>query len=243
MTMDAHEQRRYRRAPVPVHFPTFAEMPESKRHLESRTTLYQILKLAFADRACIGCDQFVYWDPTDPKACLAPDAFLRLGAKDELFASWKVWERGAPHLAVEVVSIHDSRDEVWERKFDKYRRLGVRELVLFDLEAHAAPLRVWDAVDGDLVERELILPRRTQCGPLELSWVVVDDEELGLSLRLADSATGAFLPTPAEAERERAEAERERARAERERARAERERGEIRIRALEEELARLKASG
>jgi hypothetical protein len=54
-------------------------VPESKRHLRQRTTLYQVLVLAFRERAAIGCDQFVYWDPTELRQCLARDAFVRWG--------------------------------------------------------------------------------------------------------------------------------------------------------------------
>jgi hypothetical protein len=43
--------RRYVRAPVPIRFPEAELVPESKRHLKQRTTLFQILELAFADRA------------------------------------------------------------------------------------------------------------------------------------------------------------------------------------------------
>lgn len=32
---------------------------------------------------------------------------LALRRTDELFGSWKVWERGAPHVAVEIISDHD----------------------------------------------------------------------------------------------------------------------------------------
>src|SRR5437773_596796 len=101
-TEDGARERRYVREPRAIRFPTEAEVPETKRHLEVRTALYQILKHALGERALIGSDQFVYWDPTDPSECLAPDAFVRLGARDELFDSWKTWERGAPHLAVEI---------------------------------------------------------------------------------------------------------------------------------------------
>ena len=71
-----------------LRFPVQAEVPETKRHLELRTLLYQFLKLAFSERAAIGRDQFVYWDPSDPRACLAPDGFLRFGEVNDLFPSW-----------------------------------------------------------------------------------------------------------------------------------------------------------
>src|SRR5262245_4315000 len=129
MAMSGGHELRYVRAPVPVVFPSEAEVPESKRHLKLRTLLHQLLELAFADRAAIGSDQFVYWDPTDPRACVAPDAFVRLGEPDSLFESWKAWERGAPHLAVEIISRSDARDRDWETTLSRYRRLGVSELV------------------------------------------------------------------------------------------------------------------
>ena len=188
---------------MPLVFPSEQKVPESKRHLKLRTLLYQLLDLAFAKEAAIGCDQFVYWDPTDPKACLAPDAFVRLGQPDSLFRSWKAWEHGAPHVAVEIISDSDERDRDWETKLSRYRRLGVTELVRFDPDARERSLRVWDLVDHDLVERELpagAVPSRCLPG----HWVVRDDAELGLSLRLSRDGLGEDLyPTPAEANAQR----------------------------------------
>ncbi len=108
---------RYVRAPVPVHFPEHEQVPESKRHFRLRTLLYEVLALAFADRATIGSDSVhVLGTRPTPKRCLAPDAFVRLGEADHLFRSWKVWERGAPHLAIEIISDGDDRDSDWEAK-------------------------------------------------------------------------------------------------------------------------------
>ena len=95
---DGHELR-YVRPPVPLVFPSEQEVPETKRHLKLRTLLFELLELAFAERAAIGCDQFVYWDPTDPKACLAPDAFVRLGQPDFLFRSLANLVRNAVRYA------------------------------------------------------------------------------------------------------------------------------------------------
>ena len=71
----------------------------------------------------------VYWDPTDPSRCLAPDAFVRLGVPDSIFGSWKTWERGAPEVAVEIVSDSDVSEASWDAKLLRYQELGVRELV------------------------------------------------------------------------------------------------------------------
>jgi hypothetical protein len=198
-------QPRYLRAPVPVHFPEAERVPESKCHLRQKTILWQILELALRERAAIGCDQFVYWDPTDPRQCLAPDAFVRLGAPDDQFRTWKVWERGAPDVAVEIFNSMNERDRDRGAKLEKYRRLGVRELVYFDSECDPPLLRVWEAVDGDLVERAidgLLAPSRI----LQASWVVVPDDVNGSLLRLSHDSEGKNLwPTPVENERRAAE--------------------------------------
>ena len=182
--------------PQAVHFPDGAEVPESKLHLWVRTLLFQFLHRAFADIAAVGCDQFVYWDPTDPKACLAPDAFVRFGVRDDLFRSWKVWERGAPHVAVEIGSESDQAG--WDEKLAKYRRLGVSELVWFDPEAPECPLRVWDFVGDDLFERRLFEPW-AQSRHLGGYWLPVEQTGIGLTLRLSHDEHGKHLfPTPAE---------------------------------------------
>lgn len=185
-------------AATDLFFPTADQVPESKRHLKLRTLLYQVLELAFADQAEIGCDQFVYWDATDPRVCLAPDAFVHLGQADTLFDSWKTWERGTPEIAVEIISKSDERDRDWEAKLGRYNRLGVRELIRFDPEATELRLRVWDLSDGRLVERVVVgdsSPSRWLPG----HWLVLSTPELGPSLRLSHDAGGARLyPTPTE---------------------------------------------
>jgi Uma2 family endonuclease len=145
---------RYLREPQPLFFPVDEEMPETRRHLEVRTALFQSLKPAFGDRAVIGSEQLVFWDPTDPRARCAPDVMVRVGERDAPFDSWKVWERGAPHLAVEIISASDSTDTPWSAKLERYRKVGLRELVACDADDPDRPLRIWDFADGDLVERD-----------------------------------------------------------------------------------------
>jgi hypothetical protein len=179
---------RHLRPPRPIHFPSEATVPETKRHLEVRTALYLILKRELASKAHIGSDQFVYWNARDPRVCLAPDVFVHLGGPDARFDSWKTWERGGPpELAVEILS----ENEDWEDKLLRYHELGVRELVQFDL---AGRLRVWDRVDDDLVERETD-GKTSPCLTLGLQWIVapLDGEP---ALRLARE--GKVLPTDAE---------------------------------------------
>lgn len=195
--------------PQALHFPEHEDVPETKRHLELRTLLYLILKLRFAAVAAIGCEQFVYWDPTDATACLAPDAFVRFGGPDEPFGSWKVWERGAPHVAVEIIS--DSDGPAWQRKLESYRRLGVSELVWFNPDVPEQPLRVWDFVGDDLLERKLFEPW-AQSRHLGGYWLPVEVPGQGLTLRLSHDEHGEHLfLTPEETERAQKESETRRA--------------------------------
>jgi Uma2 family endonuclease len=191
--------RRYLRALAPLRFPVEAEMPETRRHLEQRTALFEIVRDAFRDRVTVGSEQFVYWDPTDPRQCCAPDLFVRLGAPDARFESWKVWERGAPELVVEITSRSDASDGPWDDKLDRFRRLGAREVVRFDPDNRDRALRIWDVIDGDPVERDPADPGFLRCDTLGVHFCVREDSEREPMLRLALDPGGLdLLPTPSD---------------------------------------------
>jgi Uma2 family endonuclease len=192
--------RRYLREPVPIFFPEFEEVGENGLHLRLRTTLFLILEHRLGERAFVGSDQFVYWDPTDPRACLSPDACVRLGGPPGPLGSFKAWEHGAPHLGVEILSPSDARDREHEARLERYRRCGIPEVVVYDPDAATDPLRIWDLVDGDLVERDRAATDWRRCDSLAAFWVLTPDARLGTLLRLADHPNGAGLwPTPEEA--------------------------------------------
>ncbi len=227
-------RRRYVRPPQPIHFPASEEMPETNRHLELRTALYLILKRELAARATIGSDQFVDHDPTTAKKKLAPDAFVKLDVPHSVFRVWKTWQRGAPDVAVEVVSDSDEGDEDWNIKLERYRAAGIGEVVRFDPDDAEQPIRVWDHVDGDLVERARPEDGVFECVSLGLFWVAVPHPAFVHMLRLSrDHAGRDLLPTPEEAEQAEARAREAEARA---RVLAEQDRQEeARARALAEQ--------
>jgi Uma2 family endonuclease len=219
-------------------------MPESKLHLKIRTLLFSILE-TFREHVTIGSDQFIYWNAADPSRCVAPDAFVRLGAPDSIFTSWKTWERGAPELAVEVVSDSDEPETSLDEKLRRYHELGVQELIRFDPNApEGERLRAWSRVEGDLVER-VVENDRTPCFPLNLFWVVVPAAGCPAALRLAQDEEGLDLVlTDAESEKARAESEKARAESEKARAASEaeaREAEKARADAAERRLAELEA--
>ncbi|WP_437720842.1 Uma2 family endonuclease [Sorangium sp. So ce861] len=198
----------YSRPPEPVVFPESEEVPETNRHLELRTALYLSFKRELAQVATLGSNQFVYWDPTTSKKRLAPDAFVRLGVPHRTFRTWKTWLHGAPDLGVEIVSESDEGEPDWDEKLARYRASGIREVVRFDPDDRARPIRIWDALDGDLVERSPDDPDLRACEALGLWWTVVEDASIGPMLRLSRDREGRdLLPTPDEAEAQAREAE------------------------------------
>jgi Uma2 family endonuclease len=192
--------RRYLRAPVPIFFPVDEPVPEGRWHRLATEALAQSVEEAFARQVLVSSDQFLYWDPTDPKRCLAPDVAIRLGAPSELVQSWKIWERGAPQVGVEVTSDSDAPELKLEEKLERYRQAGVAEVVRYDRHDRERPIRLWDLLDGDLVERDLADPEALRCTALGWYWFEYDDPELGVSLRLSrDRAGKDLVSTPREA--------------------------------------------
>lgn len=250
MNQSGPEKFEYVRPLRPLHFPGEALVPEFQRHLELRTALYQLLSYYLRGRATVGSDQFLYFDASDPKVCLAPDVVLQLGGDGSEITSWKTWERGTPDLAIEIASRSDAPEVPWKVKLARYHRLGVRELVRFNQKARQE-LRVWDYVEGDLAERKLVPGVPVPCRVLGLWWVLVEHERWGAMLRLAHDPQGSELVKTqteteialrqAEAAARQAEAAARQAEAARHLAEAEARRAaETRVQELEAELERLR---
>ncbi|HKO49193.1 MAG TPA: Uma2 family endonuclease [Polyangiaceae bacterium] len=239
------ERPRYLEPHVPVLFPESADVPETQLHFELRTILYQLLSDHLGPAITVGSDQFVYFDADNPRQCLAPDVYVRLAPRAAPIRSWKTWERGSPEIAVEIISDDDRSREVWSTKLQRYRQLGVAELVRFDPEAASGgQLRIWNRVDGALVERE-VQGSHAPSLILDMDWLVAPADGFELALRIA---TGEEPRQPAltrsearkaEADARRAEAEARRTEADARRAEAEARRiAEARVRELEAELAK-----
>lgn len=189
-------------------------MPVSTRHHALCDALYELLRKAIGPDNTAASDAFVYFDASNPARALAPDAFAKFGISQHHFESWKAWEKGTPELAFEVLSPSDSPERwTFEEKLRRYRALGVQELVVYHADGKpGSRLRVWDRIDGDLVER-VVEGERTPCVMLDLTLVVAPVEEL-VGLRFARDPEGRdLLLTDAEALRVESEARRTEAQA------------------------------
>lgn len=194
-----HLSAHYLQRPAPLLFPESAEVPVSQLHLDLRTLLYLLLQDYLGETRTVGSNQFVYWDAADPARCLAPDAYVKCTPPGEPVRSWKVWERGAPDVAVEIISDSDSSEAQWSQKLTAYQSLGVQELVRVDLlSPEAASLRLWNRLDGVLAERQ-VLQAAAPSLVLPLTWVLApaplsrETHRLPLALRIAKRDNAADL--------------------------------------------------
>jgi Uma2 family endonuclease len=239
---------RYLEERPPIVFPEEERVPESNRHFELRVLLYLLLRDTYAERFTVGSDQFMYFDAEDPSQSVAPDIYVRLELSPQPITSWKVWERGVPEVAAEFVSKSDSGHRAWQYKLARYARLGVSEVVRFDPNDEQRPLRIWDRVDGPLVERE-VSGRRAPSLVLDHDWLVAPAEQWDCALRIVRE--GVVVPTSRElvqvaeerarVERQAREVERQAREVERQAREVERQAREVaeaRVRELEAELAR-----
>jgi hypothetical protein len=207
-------------------------MGQGRRHFNLCKALYEMLCDACVPEHTVGADQFVYFDASNPKRCLAPDAFVTLNVADHDFDSYLVWEEGTPEVAFEVLSPSDTPERwTFEEKLRRYQALGVRELVTFHVDAPPGHrLRVWDRLEHDLVER-VVASDTTPCVTLGLTLLVGPVDTYPVGLRLARDAAGQDLVLT-DREGRRAESHAREAEA------AGRQCAEERVRALENELAR-----
>ena len=175
------------------------EMPESSRHDELCELLKQVLRATVGRSSCVGKDHFVYYDRADPRRCVAPDAFVKLGVPQHLVYSWRAFLLGVPELCVEILSPSDSPETLpFREKLRRYEALGPKELIAFRADGKPGRrLRAWDRTRGHLVQR-MVSKEETPCRTLGLVFVIHDEPEIGPALRLAD-ASGKLVPTKAEA--------------------------------------------
>jgi hypothetical protein len=175
----------------PEQEPESERMGQGRRHLKLCKALYEMLCSICVPVHTVGADQLVYFDAAEPKRCLAPDAFVTVGARDHDFDAYLVWEEGTPDVAFEVLSPSDTPERwTFEEKLRRYRALGVRELVAFHVDAPPGQrLRVWDRIEHDLVER-VVTADTTPCLTLGVTLLVAPVDEYPVGLRLARDAAG-----------------------------------------------------
>jgi Uma2 family endonuclease len=203
----------------PVEYPTSDGKPmaETTLHRMVMTDLIEGLSAWFAAVAdvWVGGNLFLYYKERDPKSVVAPDVLLVKGVSKWNRPIYKLWEEGRPPSLIVEVTSRSTREEDLEEKRGIYQHLGVEEYILFD------PY-------GEYLKPRLQGYRWAERGygpaPLELDGSLLSRttglllRPEGERLRLVDPSTGRSLPWVQEVMS-----------------------NDLRTRALEEEVARLRA--
>lgn len=195
-----------------IYYPDTDGLPVAESDFQLGPLMYAIeaLRAHFQGRddVYVAGDLFLYYEEGNPRAVVAPDVFVVLGAPNHLRSSYMLWrEPKAPDFVLEITS-QSTRTQDQGTKRERYALLGVREYFQYDptrdyLEPPLQGLRlvgnVYESIpattapEGTLVLRSAVLE-------LELRL----EEE---TLRLYDPTTGQRLLSYQEAERARQEAE------------------------------------
>ena len=199
-------------------------MAETEFHLEELVYVWQALKDRYEAEpdVFVGANLFLYYRKGDPAAVVAPDGFVvkgvpKLLSENRRRRKYLLWEEGqAPSFVLETTSESTRRQD--EKKKETYAKLGVAEYFRFDpLGEYLRP-----PLEGFRLEGGRYRPiQPTPDGSLLSQSTGVLFRAEGSQLRLTDAATGA----PLLRKEEEAKALRQ---------------AEEKIRALEEELARLR---
>ena len=193
-----------RTPPPPVHYPESDDEPmgESFLHIEVSADVFAILRAHLANRpdACVGCDNFIYYEEGNPRAVVTPDVFVVFGVPKRTDRRvFKVWEEGeVPSFVLEVTSKTTRRHDERGKKA-LYERLGVAEYWQFDPAGDYLEPRLKGRVLGDGGRyRELSLEGRDGglCGFSEV--LGLDFRLEGGRLRFFDPAPGEYLLSPEE---------------------------------------------
>jgi len=186
----------------------------------------------------VGGNLFFCYEKGNPKACVAPDVMLAKGVVKWDRPNYLLWVEGPPNLVVEVTSPKTQRRDQRVKK-PLYERLGVEELIFFDpfeeylrprLQGYRLSWGRYQAIppdaDGSLLVRTTSLRFRPE----------------GKRLRLVEAATGEPLLWSEEetAARQKETAARQAAEARVAEEAAARRETEDKLRALEQELERLR---
>jgi len=119
-----------------IEYPCSDGKPMAENDAQRDAIMYaiQALRAHFAHRpdVYVSGDLLIYYEEGNPRASVAPDTFVVLGAEKRQRQTYKLWEEPkAPDFALEVASANTWRDDEG-RKHALYERLGVREYWQYD---------------------------------------------------------------------------------------------------------------
>ena len=198
-----------------VFYPTSDGQPmaETAIHRRCMVDVADTLELWFRKHGCddvyVGSNNFLYYERGNPRAVVAPDVYVVVGAPAGLRDTYMLWnEPKGPDFVLEVTSASTRRNDE-RRKRDVYAALGVREYFLYDPRGEylAPPLQGWRLHEGAYraLPAVTVLSNRGVSVASEVLELELRDERAARRVVLRDPATGVVLLTHEESERAREE--------------------------------------
>ena len=130
-------------------------MAETGLHRRCMVDVADTLELWFnrhgRDDVYVGSNNFLYYERGNPRAVVAPDVYVVVGASAGLRDTYLLWnEPKGPDFVLEVTSA-STRHNDERRKRDVYASLGVSEYFLYDPRAEylAPPLQGFRLHEGE----------------------------------------------------------------------------------------------
>ena len=187
----------------PVEYPSEDGIPMAASQKQARWMIacFRVLEHWFQARVVVfvGIDMLVYYERGNPNESVVPDVFVSFGVPQRDLPNYKVWEEGKPPDVVWEFSPPLSiKGDAWEKK-EKYRRMGVREYWLVDVDGKYHDRRVhgFELVDGKYVE----LPWKERPDGTVTVWspaLQLEQRFIDGQLRFGDRKTEGYLELPEE---------------------------------------------
>ena len=173
-------------------------MGESDIHIDCIMYVCDALKWCYETRgradAYVSANSFLYYEQGNPRAVVAPDVYVVLGAPGHLRDSYLLWnEPKGPDFVLEVTSASTRREDE-RRKRAVYASLGVSEYFLYDPRGEylTPALQGYRLRDGEYrtLPAVTVLPDRGVAVHSEVLGLEFRDVREERMLRLHDPETG-----------------------------------------------------
>ena len=189
--------------PPAIEYPSSDGKPLAENDAQLHAILYAVgaLRVRYRDHpdVYVSGDLLIYYEESNPRVSVAPDAFVVFGVRDRKRMNYRVWEEGkGPDFVLEVASPNTWREDV-KRKPGVYSGLGVREYFLFDPQAEYLTPRLqgYRLVDG-AYERLPVVESIDRTLTLDSEVLGLELRAKGEEMRFHDPATGETLLSYAE---------------------------------------------
>ena len=191
--------------PAAVEYPCSDGQPMAESEIHAQCMMYATaaLRRHFQRHAqrdvYVSSNHFIYYERGNPRAVVAPDVYVVIGAPVHLRDSYLLWnEPKGPDFVLEATSRSTRREDLGHKR-EVYAALGVTEYFLYDPrdEYLTPPLQGFTLEDGQYrpLPAMTVLPGRGVAIRSEVLGLELRDRREEQMLRLRDPATGRDLPT------------------------------------------------